>query len=97
VELVQRAVQEEVEKVTRNEIVQKNIALSFDFVRHIVKNPDLLQTIPDDGEVEFIEHDVPIFLEHESTTESEKRVAYKVEHIFTELHELRSGVDAINC
>jgi len=82
--------------VTKNEIVQKNIALSFDFVRHVVKNPDLLQTIPDDGEIEFIEHDVPNFFEHESTTESGKKVAYKVEHIFTELPELRSGVEAIN-
>lgn len=71
--------------MTKNEIVQRNIALSFDFIRHLLKNQDLLQEIPNDAEVEFIEHDLPVSVSSEPTAEPCKSKLFKVEHVFSEV------------
>ena len=36
-----------------------NISLTFDFVRELIKNPELLKELPDEFELEFIEKDIP--------------------------------------
>jgi hypothetical protein len=77
--------------MTKNEIVQKNISLSFDFIRHIVKNPDLLEVIPDNADVQFVESDLPTPVKPESDPVAGKTVLFKVEHIFKEMPELLSG------
>jgi hypothetical protein len=96
VELVQGSIQEEVEKVTKNEIVQKSISLSFDFLRHIVKNPDLLEAIPDNAEVQFVESDLPVPVEQESAAVSCNTVLFKVEHIFKAMPELQCGGESLS-
>ena len=71
--------------MTKNEIVQRNISLSFDFIRHLVKNPDLLESIPEGAEVEFVEHDLPQPVDPESGNEPPKAVLFKVERAFREI------------
>jgi hypothetical protein len=75
--------------MTKNEIVQKNISLSFDFIRHLVQNPHLMESIPDGAEVEFVEHDLPVPVEPEREHKPCKAVLFKVEHTFREMTELR--------
>jgi hypothetical protein len=71
--------------MTRNEIVQRNISLSFDFIRHLVKSPELLESIPVGAEVEFVEHDLPQPVGPESGNELSNAVLFKVERAFREI------------
>ena len=80
--------------MTKSEIVQKNISLTFDFIRQIVKNPDLLQVILNDTEIEFLEQDLPKVVEQKPVTETSKAILFKVERTFSEISQLRhSGVE----
>jgi len=40
---------------SQDEIVKKNIGLSFDFIRAAVTDPHLLDKVPDGAEIEFLE------------------------------------------
>jgi len=64
--------------MTKKETIRKNIELTFDFVRQLINNPKLAETLPDKCEIEFIEKD------YSSHTEKElkgKRLI-KVQHNF---------------
>ncbi len=39
--------------------IAHHIGLTFDFVRELIKNPELLKELPDEFELEFIEKDIP--------------------------------------
>lgn len=39
--------------MTKKEYVEKNIGITFDFVRHIIDNPELVETVPDGAELDF--------------------------------------------
>lgn len=41
--------------MTRKEIVERHIGMTFDFLRHLVKNPELAGRIPDNAEIDFID------------------------------------------
>ena len=71
--------------MTKNEIVQKNIALSFDFVRYLVQHPDLLENIPDNAGVEFIERGLPSRGAESPSCDTCETVVFSVEHIFREI------------
>lgn len=43
--------------MTNKEIVERNIGLTFDFLRQALKDPSLLDEIPDGSVIEFIEKD----------------------------------------
>ena len=43
--------------MTTQEIINRNIGLTFDFIRQAVKEPALLDKIPDGSVLEFIEKD----------------------------------------
>jgi hypothetical protein len=43
----------------KDEVVKKNIGLTFDFLRAAVADPHLLDKIPDGAEIEFLETDLP--------------------------------------
>jgi len=51
--------------MTNKEIVERNIGLTFDFLRQVMKNPSLLEKIPNGSVIEFVEKD---FTKRESTT-----------------------------
>lgn len=40
--------------MTKDEIVKKNISLSFDFIRYLIKNPEIIDKVSDDSEIEFL-------------------------------------------
>ena len=43
--------------MTNKETINRNIGLTFDFLRQVIKNPDLLNEIPDGSTLEFVEKD----------------------------------------
>ncbi len=43
--------------MTNKEIVNRNIGLTFDLVRKIIENPELIEKIPDNSVIEFVEKD----------------------------------------
>ena len=46
--------------MTNKEIINRNIGLTFDFVRELIKEPSALAALPRKCEIEFIEKDFPI-------------------------------------
>ena len=44
----------------KEETVNRNITLTFDFLRQIIKNPEILNDIPDGSTIDFIQKDIPI-------------------------------------
>ena len=46
--------------MTRKETVNRNIGLTFDFVREMIKNPSLATKLPAHCEIEFVEKDFPV-------------------------------------
>jgi hypothetical protein len=43
--------------MNNKETVERNIGLTFDFVNHLLDNPDLAENLPSDFNLEFIEKD----------------------------------------
>lgn len=43
--------------MTNKEYVDRNIGLTFDFLREVVKDPEVLEKIPDNAILEFVEKD----------------------------------------
>ena len=65
--------------MTKKEYVEKNIGITFDFVRHIIDNPELVETVPDGAELDFIDKDIPF----KANEQKKKRlVRYRVQHTF---------------
>jgi len=65
--------------MTKEETVNHNITLTFDFLRQVVKNPSIIDDIDDDALIEFIEKDRPMI----ETKRSKKPDRYfKVRHQF---------------
>lgn len=74
--------------MTRDEIVKKNISLSFDFIRYIVKNPDMLDKVSDDSEIEFFASDFPLPMPvAERRPADTVKSLFRVEHTFREMFE----------
>ena len=46
--------------MTNKEIINRNIGLTFDLIRKIIENPDLLDKIPDNSMIEFVEKDFEV-------------------------------------
>lgn len=46
--------------MTKKETINRNIGLTFDFVRELIKNPSALSALPDKCEIEFIDKDFPV-------------------------------------
>lgn len=46
--------------MTNQEVVNHNIGLTFDLVQSIIDNPSLIDQLPDDCEIEFVEKDFPV-------------------------------------
>lgn len=45
--------------MTNKETVERNIGLAFDFVEYLIDNPDTIDTLPDNFNLEFVEKDFP--------------------------------------
>ncbi len=62
----------------KDEIVNKNISLVFDFLRYITEHPELIEKIPNGYELEFLDKDYPV----PETVKETNKVFLKVEHTF---------------
>ncbi len=65
----------------KEEIVKKNISLVFDFLRYLTDYPELIEKIPNNCELEFLDKDFPL-TERKSNVEGAEKVFLKVEHTF---------------
>jgi len=45
--------------MTNKETVNRNLGLSFDFIRQIVNNPKIMDKIENDSTIEFLQKDYP--------------------------------------
>ncbi len=45
--------------MTNKETVERNIGLTFDFVNHLIDKPNLVENLPENFDLEFIEKDFP--------------------------------------
>ena len=45
--------------MTNKETAKRNIGLTFDFVNHLIDNPKLIENLPENFNIEFIEKDFP--------------------------------------
>ena len=66
----------------KDEVVKKNIGLTFDFIRAAVAEPHLLDKIPDGAAIEFIETDLPQIETEERADMEKPSVLFKVERNF---------------
>lgn len=55
--MVQRALFKEVKKMTNKETITRNIGLTFGFVNHLIDNPHLIDNLPDNFRLIFVEPD----------------------------------------
>lgn len=69
--------------MTRKKLINKNIGITFDFLRYVVDHSEMLDSIPNGAELSFIDNDMPI--PFEETKKSRRVMRYKVEHIFEPL------------
>ena len=63
----------------KDEIIKKNIGLTFDFIRAAAADPHILDKIPDAAEIEFLETDLPRIETEERTDTGNPPVLFKVE------------------
>ncbi|MFH1977357.1 MAG: hypothetical protein ABIJ52_17685 [Pseudomonadota bacterium] len=66
----------------KDEVVKKNIGLTFDFIRASVADPHLLDKIPDGAEIEFLETDLPRIESKNQVDMKKPSVFFKVERNF---------------
>ena len=48
--------------MTKKERINRHIGLCFDFLRQVVKNPKILDSIPNGSELEFVDKDFPTII-----------------------------------
>jgi len=45
--------------MTGKEKINRNIGVTFDFLKEVIKNPEVLRNIPDGSTLEFVDKDFP--------------------------------------
>jgi hypothetical protein len=69
--------------MTNKETVERNIGLSFDFVNHLIDNPNLIENLSENFKLEFIEKDFPNVEKKQQDKESKtKRKFVRVRNSF---------------
>ena len=66
----------------KDEIAMKNISLVFDFLKYLTEHPELVENLPDQCELEFLEKNFPL-TETEASTQATEKAFLKVERTFT--------------
>ncbi len=64
--------------MTNKEIINRNIGLTFDFVKQIIDNPSIAEQLPDNCEIEFIEKDFT----SKNSTDVDNKYLVKVKNAF---------------
>ena len=65
--------------MTNKEIINRNIGLTFDFLRQVVKDPSILEKIPDGSTLEFVEKDFSQIEKNEKSRPKSKRKYMRVQ------------------
>ena len=65
--------------MTNKETVERNIGLTFDFLRQVIKEPSLLDEIPNESVIEFVDKD---YTKKETKTSIEPNLYLKVKTQF---------------
>jgi hypothetical protein len=69
--------------MTNKETVERNIGLTFDFVKHLIDNPEDLQGLPGNFSLEFAEKDfVNKKVKSENTVSMKKSQVVRVRNTF---------------
>jgi len=68
--------------MTKDEQVCKNIALTFDFLRYVLNHVEMLEALPENAEIDFVELDLPIRTSADAV-DTAAPVLFKVEHTFS--------------
>jgi hypothetical protein len=68
--------------MTKKEIINRNIGLTFDFLRQVVKDPALLDKVPNGSTLEFVEKD---FAKIEKPGKTKSKSGRKYMHVKSEL------------
>jgi hypothetical protein len=71
----------------KDEIVAKNISLVFDFLRFLTDHSEIVEKLPDQCELEFLEKDLPL-VETDPSNQNTPKTYFKVEHAFTLAHDI---------
>ena len=71
--VVQGTIQERCEKMTKKEFADRNIGMTFDFIRQVVAEPSLAASMTDGAEIAFVDKDAPV-------TSKESRRGRKIRH-----------------
>lgn len=66
--------------MTKKEHIERNIGMTFDFARHLIDHPEIIDTIPNGAELDFIDKDMPFKVKEH--TKKKKIARYRVEHLF---------------
>lgn len=66
--------------MTKKEYVERNIGMTFDFIRQLIDCPEMIESIPDSTELTFIDKDMPF--RTRERIKGQRVIQYKVEHIF---------------
>ncbi|MBI5749900.1 MAG: hypothetical protein HZA00_12335 [Nitrospinae bacterium] len=69
--------------MTKKEHVERNIGMTFDFIRQLIDHPETMEFMPDNIELDFIEKDIP--LKTKEMVRGQRVVRYKVEHVFEQI------------
>ncbi|MEO5571720.1 MAG: hypothetical protein ABIT08_13560 [Bacteroidia bacterium] len=64
--------------MTHKEIINRNIGLTFDFLRQIVNDPSILDKIPDGTTLEFVEKDFSVTVKNKRSKSKAKRKFLRV-------------------
>ncbi|MDD5435294.1 MAG: hypothetical protein PH343_07680 [Nitrospira sp.] len=69
--------------MTKKEYIERNIGMTFDFIKQLIDHPETIESIPDGAELDFIDKDTPIKIKEETTGEKIER--FRVKHVFEPL------------
>lgn len=67
--------------MTKKEIIEKNIGMTFNFVKYLVDHPEMIDNIPNGAVIEFVDKDIAV-KEAPAKAEQEEAVSFQVEHTF---------------
>jgi hypothetical protein len=66
--------------MTKREYVERNIGMTFDFIKYVIDHPETIESLPNGAELDFIDKDLPFKLK--KGTKRGRIAKYKVEHVF---------------
>lgn len=72
--------------MTKDEIIDHNLTLTFDFLKQVIRDPSIIDDLEDNSIIEFIEKDRPII---ESKKRKNPDRYFKVKHQFEKVSPLK--------